>query len=65
MELSFSAMGNVGIVFVTGAQWFEMHDAGKILLALLMWIGRLEVFPILLLFRPIKAGRKRKPKNNQ
>jgi trk system potassium uptake protein TrkH len=58
MELSLSAMGNVGIVFVTGSRWYGMHAAGKILLALLMWIGRLEVFPILLLFRPIKLGRK-------
>ncbi|HHQ45037.1 MAG TPA: TrkH family potassium uptake protein [Candidatus Altiarchaeales archaeon] len=53
VELSFSAMGNVGIVFVTGARWFEMVSSGKIVLALLMWIGRLEVFPILLLLRPL------------
>jgi len=59
MELSLSAMGNVGIVFVTGARWYGMHAAGKILLAILMWIGRLEVFPILLLFRPIKFKKKK------
>lgn len=58
MELSLSAMGNVGIVFVTGADWYQMHDVGKIILALLMWIGRLEVFPILLLFMPIRVRRR-------
>jgi len=53
MELSLSAMGNVGIVYVTGEPWFNMPDVGKITIALLMWIGRLEIFPVLIILRSI------------
>ncbi|MBD3262104.1 MAG: hypothetical protein GF334_10645 [Candidatus Altiarchaeales archaeon] len=59
MELSLSAMGNVGIVFVTGDAWYHMADAGKIILALLMWIGRLEIFPILIFLGPLYFRKKR------
>jgi len=50
---SLSAMGNVGIVYIQGDGWYHMHPVGKIIIALLMWIGRLEIFPILMLLAPI------------
>lgn len=50
MYLSLSAMGNVGLTDVSGSAWFGMSVLCKIILALLMWIGRLEIFPVLILF---------------
>ena len=38
--------------------WFQMPVTGKITLALLMWIGRLEVFPVLILFSSIRLKRR-------
>jgi|GEM_PF-109307 len=38
--------------------WFQTPIIGKITLALLMWIGRLEVFPVLILFASIVYKRK-------
>jgi len=59
LSLTLSAMGNVGIVYVTGNAWFHMAVIGKITLALLMWIGRLEIFPILMLLTPIYLGERK------
>jgi len=59
MELSLSAMGNVGIVYTTGARWYLMPAVGKITIALLMWIGRLEIFPILIILKPLFDRRKK------
>lgn len=53
ISTSLSAMGNVGIVYIQGARWFDMPAIGKIIITLLMWIGRLEIFPILILLAPI------------
>ena len=38
--------------------WFQTPVTGKITLALLMWIGRLEVFPVLILFSSIRLKRR-------
>lgn len=53
MSVALSAMGNVGIVYITGDPWFHMPVIGKLTLTLLMWVGRLEIFPILILIRHI------------
>ncbi len=61
MFLSLSAMGNVGLTDVSGDLWFGMHTIDKITLTSLMWIGRLEVFPVLVLFYSIiYKGKSRK-----
>jgi trk system potassium uptake protein TrkH len=53
ISVSLSAMGNVGIVYIQGERWYQMHDIGKLTITLLMWVGRLEIFPILMLLAPI------------
>ncbi|MFH1835771.1 MAG: TrkH family potassium uptake protein [Methanobacteriota archaeon] len=58
MSVSLSAMGNVGIVYITGDSWFDMPAVGKLVLAGLMWIGRLEIFPILLVLRSVMNVRR-------
>ncbi|MBD3388716.1 MAG: hypothetical protein GF416_06580 [Candidatus Altiarchaeales archaeon] len=62
ISTSLSAMGNVGIVYIQGSRWYDMHDFGKVVIALLMWIGRLEIFPILMLLAPLynKSGKPKK-----
>ncbi len=51
--LTLSAMGNVGLVNIDGAPWFMMNSMGKIALITLMWIGRLEIFPVLTIFSSV------------
>jgi trk system potassium uptake protein TrkH len=63
ISTSLSAMGNVGIVYIQGARWFHMPAIGKVTIAVLMWIGRLEIFPILMLLSPIY--RRRATTNNK
>lgn len=47
--LSLSAMGNVGLINLPSDLWFSIPDASKLILAFLMWAGRLEIFPVLML----------------
>ena len=56
---SFSAaaacMGNVGPAFGSVGPLFNygiIPDAGKLVLSFLMLLGRLEIFPLLVLFYP-------------
>jgi len=49
MSLSFSALSNVGPVFLPAEEWFNLSDIAKIVLIIEMWAGRLEVFPALAL----------------
>ena len=44
-----SAQGNVGLT--SGITSFHMPDLGKIMLILNMWIGRLEIIPIIVLIK--------------
>lgn len=46
-----SAQGNVGLT--TGLTHIGMFDAAKIFLIINMWVGRLEIIPIIVLFRSI------------
>jgi trk system potassium uptake protein len=51
---SIAALGNIGPGFnAVGpmAHYGDLHPASKIVLTLLMWIGRLEVLPVLVMFR--------------
>ncbi len=49
-----SAQGNVGLS--TGITNAGMSCVGKIMLILNMWIGRLEIIPVLMLFRVLVKG---------
>lgn len=57
--LSLSAIGTVGFVTITGQPWFGMPSVGKFIIIILMWIGRLEIFPVLTVFSSIFFGRRR------
>lgn len=50
-----SATSNVGLS--TGISAPELHWSGKLILILLMWIGRLEIIPVLLLVTALLAGK--------
>jgi trk system potassium uptake protein TrkH len=49
-----SAQGNVGLS--TGITGPSMHPAGEGMFVLSMWIGRLEIIPVLVLFRSLIYG---------
>jgi trk system potassium uptake protein TrkH len=49
-----SAQSNVGLS--TGITNVGMPDSGKIMLILNMWIGRLEIMPVLMFFRSLIKG---------
>ncbi len=57
-SLCVTSISNVGPVYLSNDAWFSIPDIGKITLILLMWIGRLEVFPILVLFASIVYRKK-------
>jgi trk system potassium uptake protein TrkH len=47
--ISASALGNVGLMNVPADEWFILSDSSKLVIICLMWIGRLEVLPVLIL----------------
>lgn len=49
-----SAQGNVGLT--TGITAPDLHPLGKAVLIFSMWIGRLEIIPVLMLFRSLFKG---------
>jgi len=49
-----SAQGNVGLS--TGITNAGLSWIGKVMLILNMWIGRLEIIPVLMLFRVLVKG---------
>ena len=49
-----SAQGNVGLS--TGITNANMSSIGKVVLIFNMWIGRLEIIPVLMLFRSVIKG---------
>lgn len=49
-----SAQGNVGLT--TGISAPDLHPLGKLVLVFSMWIGRLEIIPVLMLFRSLFKG---------
>jgi trk system potassium uptake protein TrkH len=48
-----SAMGNGGLPVISGDGWNHMADAGKLNIILAMWIGRIEIYPGLLLLKSL------------
>lgn len=56
---SASALGNVGLS--TGISNPELPALGKLVLIVLMWMGRLEIIPVLVLFSSLKWGKQRSP----
>ncbi len=46
-----SSMGNDGLGVISGDGWNKMPDAGKLTIAFAMWVGRVEIYPALLIFR--------------
>lgn len=57
---SVSAISNVGLNTPSGSLWFDMPPISKIILTLLMWIGRLEIFPVLILLGSLRLKKERK-----
>jgi trk system potassium uptake protein TrkH len=61
MSLSFSALSNVGPVFLPEGGWFALSDTAKAVLIVEMWAGRLEIFPALaLIISLISLGARRR-----
>ena len=56
--LSASALGNAGLSNVESVKWFGMSDASKIIMTLLMWVGRLEVLPVLVFLSSLYVKKK-------
>jgi trk system potassium uptake protein TrkH len=52
-----SAQGNVGLSTVFGSAWFEMNPFLKLLLSLHMIVGRMEIFPFLILLKSMGFGK--------
>ncbi|MFH1402904.1 MAG: TrkH family potassium uptake protein [Candidatus Altiarchaeota archaeon] len=46
-----SAMGNDGLNVFSGGDWYHMNPIGKLTIILGMWIGRVEIYPGLLILR--------------
>jgi trk system potassium uptake protein TrkH len=48
-----SAMGNDGLNVLSGTSWYGMHYLGKLTIIFAMWIGRIEIYPGLLVLRAL------------
>ncbi|MFH0861775.1 MAG: potassium transporter TrkG [Candidatus Altiarchaeota archaeon] len=48
-----TAMGNGGMTVISGDAWYNMPDAGKLNIILAMWVGRIEIYPGLLLLKSL------------
>jgi trk system potassium uptake protein len=48
-----SSMGNAGLGVLSGDLWLRMPDVGKLIVILGMWVGRIEIYPALLLLRAL------------
>jgi trk system potassium uptake protein len=56
--ISASALGNVGLNNVPADKWFAVSDASKLVITGLMWVGRLEVLPVLILIASLFTRRR-------
>jgi Trk-type K+ transport system membrane component len=50
----FSAQGNVGLNALPDAVYYALHPLLKLQLIFHMLIGRMEIFPLLYLFRALR-----------
>ncbi len=53
-----SAMGNDGLGVLSGDAWYGMHYIGKCTIILAMWVGRVEIYASLFIFRGILENSK-------
>jgi Trk-type K+ transport system membrane component len=51
-------MGNDGLGAISGDIWYHMPEAGKLTVILGMWIGRIEIYPGLLILRNLIGERR-------
>jgi trk system potassium uptake protein TrkH len=56
--ISASALGNAGLNNVPADKWFAVSDASKLVIIGLMWVGRLEVLPVLILIASLFTHRR-------
>jgi len=56
--ISASALGNVGLNNVPADKWLALSDQSKLVITGLMWIGRLEVLPVLILLASLFTRRR-------
>jgi trk system potassium uptake protein len=56
--ISASALGNVGLNNVPADNWLALSDPSKLVVIGLMWIGRLEVLPVLILIASLFTRRR-------
>jgi len=53
LSLSISSLSNVGPTFLSEEEWFSMPDDAKLLIIFLIWAGRIEIFPVVILLTHI------------
>ncbi|VVB55382.1 Cation transport protein [uncultured archaeon] len=51
LSISLASLGEVGLQQVPTSDWLAMSDWAKMLITLLMWVGRIEIFPLLAIAR--------------
>jgi trk system potassium uptake protein TrkH len=56
--MSASAISNVGLINMPSADWFAINELAKVTLIILMWAGRIEIFPAMILVASFIAGKK-------
>jgi trk system potassium uptake protein TrkH len=56
--ISASALGNAGLNNIPADTWFAISDPSKIVVIVLMWTGRLEVIPVLILLASLFTRRR-------
>jgi trk system potassium uptake protein len=56
--MSASAISNVGLVNMPAADWFAINDLAKATLITLMWAGRIEIFPAMILVASLLGGKR-------
>lgn len=55
--VSISALSNVGLSNAGGNIWYSMHAISKVTIILMMWVGRIEIFPVLVLLSSLSYRR--------
>ncbi|ODS42278.1 MAG: hypothetical protein MSIBF_02795 [Candidatus Altiarchaeales archaeon IMC4] len=58
LSISVSSLSNVGPTFLPDDVWFAMPGAGKIMTIILLYAGRLEIFPVFVMLAAL-LGRRR------
>ncbi|MCX6695491.1 MAG: TrkH family potassium uptake protein [Candidatus Altiarchaeota archaeon] len=48
-----SSIGNDGLGVISGTIWYSMPWQGKMIITFFMWIGRIEIYPLLLIVKNV------------